>query len=150
MYLTIYVFIDIIIAYSKQKEMRNFMNIYLLFKIQEQLYYVSVVAEIVNILYYLSIIFGISLPHGFSYGLLLFNAIYSIYMFLVIFFTRGKFKTSAFMIITLAILKSFIWESIPIISIIDSLICIGILIYYHQFLYVAIEQIEKEIKEGEA
>lgn len=126
------------------------MNIYLLFKIQEQLYYVSVVAEIVNILYYLSIIFGISLPHGFSYGLLLFNAIYSIYMFLVIFFTRGKFKTSAFMIITLAILKSFIWESIPIISIIDSLICIGILIYYHQFLYVAIEQIEKEIKEGEA
>lgn len=125
------------------------MSLYSLLKIHEQLYYVSIVAELANIFYFVSIILGIDLPHGFNIGLQIYNLIYAAYMLFIIFFTEGLFKRCAFIILTLAIFKDLIWGKIPIISIIDSLVCIGVLAYYHQFLYAIMEKIENEGKEGE-
>lgn len=122
------------------------MSFYLLLKMQENLYYISVVAELANIFYYLSVLLGFDLPYGYAYGVSLFNAIYACYIFFIIILTQGKFKICAYIILTLSILKSYLWGDIPIISIVDSVVCIGILIYYHQFIYVIIKEIEEAKK----
>ena len=114
------------------------MDIYFLLRFQEQMYYASVVAEVTNIFYYICTIFNITLPYGFHIAMSIFNLAYGFYMVFIIAFIRGEFRRSGFIIIALAILKDIFWKSNPVISIIDSIVCLGILIIYHRFIYNAI------------
>ena len=124
---------------------------YTLLLAQEQFYYISVVAEIFNISYILGTIYNISFSGPFMEILSFFNFLYLIYIFLIIFTTKGKFKRLGFIISALALLSAFVFKENIYYSLIDSLICIFALIYYHRFIYVAIgatkAMIERIIKE---
>lgn len=123
------------------------MDIYFLLRLQEQMYYASIVAEIANIVYCLCTLFNITLPYGFNIAMTIFNFIYGFYMIFIIIFIRGKFRKSGFIITILAILKELLWKDNPIISMIDSIICLGILIIYHRFIYGAIAEVDRQIEE---
>lgn len=138
------------IIVNKEKRIRekvNLMDIYFLLRFQEQMYYASVVAEVTNIFYYICTVFNITLPYGFYIAMSIFNLAYGFYMVFIIAFTRGEFRRSGFIIIALAILKELLWKSNPIISIIDSIMCLGVLIVYHRFIYGAISEIDRQIEE---
>lgn len=120
---------------------------FVLLRIHEELYYISFVAEITNIIYYLSMIFDIVLPKGFSIGMAIFNFIYLVYVAFIVIFIRGKFRKSGFIILSLTILKKLFWKDNLVISIIDSIVCIIVLILYHRFIYDFYKQIENERKE---
>lgn len=119
---------------------------FFLLQVYEQLYYISFVAEITNIVYYLSIIFNIVLPRGFNVGMSIFNFIYFLYIIFIVIFIRGKFRKTGFIILSLAILKELFWKNNPVVSIIDSIICIVVLILYHRFIYDVYKKVKKEIE----
>lgn len=137
------------IAIANERGDIDFMRYYHLLKAQEQLYYISFVAELGNIFYFLSIVLGINSSFGLGAGMLLFNAIYGLYMFSILFFIRGRFRRVAYIILPMAILRGFIWDSSPILSILISILSIGVLVYYHQFIYIILDKIEEAIEEGE-
>ena len=125
------------------------MDIYFLLRFQEQMYYASVVAEVTNIFYYICTLLNITLPYGFNIAMSIFNLAYGFYMIFIIVFIRGEFRRSSFIIIALSILKELLWKNNPIISIVDSIICLGILMVYHRFIYGAIAEIDRQIEEIE-
>lgn len=121
---------------------------YLLLLIQERFYYLSVVAEIMNISYALSLILELNLPPGFQTILIVLNFIYAGYMLLVMFGTKGTFKRVSYAIITLSVLNHLFWNGNPIFSIIDSILCIGLLVYYHKFMYAIFRDLDEVAKES--
>lgn len=120
------------------------MSLLQIIRFQEQMYYISVVAELLNISYFLGLIFNVEMPNGFNISYLLFNGLYGIYMILIILFTRGSFRFSALFIFFMGILRSNFWKGIPILCILDSIVCIVVLVINHKFIYEILKEVETQ------
>lgn len=111
--------------------------------LQEQLFYISVVTELFNLFSFVFIFLNIQLDRGFGLGLGIYNGIYFGYMIFIILITRGKFRECGFIILVLSCLKGLIWKDMIIVNVLDSLICLGVLFYYHRYLFAILNEIRK-------
>lgn len=125
----------------------DIMSLYLHLKIQEQFFYISVVAEIANIIYFVTRIMEIELLYGFHFAKTVFNVVYLFYMLYILFNIGGKFKISSIAILSLSLSRHFFYVNNYLLSIIDSVICLIVLIFSHYFLYLIMEEIEFAIFE---
>lgn len=95
-------------------------------------YYISVVAEILNILFFISESMSRTVPEGFMTAMMIMNFIYTIFIVGVLLFTRGQYVNSAAMIVVLSIIQNVFFQGDFAALIVISVINIGILIYYNE------------------
>lgn len=109
--------------------------------LQEHLFYISVVAEILNIISYICLLKGINISNGYNIALLLYNIFYFSYVVFIILFIRGKFRRCGISIFFATILSSILLSNRYIFCILNSLICLGIMIFYHRYLFLIMKEI---------
>lgn len=95
----------------------------------EHMIYISIVAEIANIVSYLGDILNKKLPSGFSVGSSIYNLIYALCIILVFAFESEDktCKIVAVGILLLSFFKDLLWAENPVICIVDSLVCLVLL-----------------------
>ena len=111
---------------------------YVMLRVQEQLYYISVVAEFFNIFSVLGVIFGFNLPPAFFQVLGAVNFIYFLYISLIALAIRGEFRKISLILLPLIFIRRLGVVSSRAVLLAFSIFAIGSLIKYHSFLYVAL------------
>jgi len=106
----------------------------------EHMGYISIAAEIANIVMYLGMLFNIELPRGFFVGSGIYNLVYGFYTIAIVLYRNNICRVFAAVILTLGMFKDLFWEKNAVISIIDSLVCLILLILINRFD----EKIKKE------
>ncbi len=94
----------------------------------EQMGYIGIAAEIANISMYLGMLFNTEFPRGFYIGSEIYNFVYSLYIAIIILFKNNISRILAATILILGLLKDMLWSQNPVICIIDSTICLVLLI----------------------
>jgi phosphoglycerol transferase MdoB-like AlkP superfamily enzyme len=96
--------------------------------ILEHMGHISIATEIAYIAFYLGALFNIPFPKGVNVGLGIYNFIYASYVCLVILYKNKLCRNLGVIILVLALFKDLLWSQNAIMCIIDSLICICLLL----------------------
>lgn len=123
--------------------------------ILDEIYYFSIATEIANIVSYIGAIYDVNFPKAFFKGLSIYNGVYGMYILLIALFTRTNYRKCGIFIMIMSILRNFLWKNNPILCIIDSIICMALLIVFNEkrikrrkkIIKNAKKELEKEIEE---
>lgn len=122
------------------------MSFYSLLKIQKHFSYISITAELFNIAYFISLVTDFAMPESFAIVLSLLNIIYLMYIVFVVMFIRGEFQNIGITIMLIFLAKTVFWETNPIMNIIDSAVCLVVLVVAHIPIYNVLDNAEKEFE----
>jgi hypothetical protein len=106
----------------------------------EHMGYISIAAEIANIVMYLGMLFNIELSRGFFVGSGIYNFVYAFYTVFILLYRNNICRIFAAIILLFGVFKELYWSENAVISIVDSLVCLVLLILIDRFN----EKIKKE------